>query len=196
MAHKPTSSVSSVGSDGSFASTISDVFMDTVLGNMGSLHTTAMLTGSAREHLDALSRKDERWIRTPHTIHADIDAAEVLKAMLLCAVGDHATRYAASAILSCKEDVHELVVLANTWVGHFLWPCKYTIFLLKHQGSVDVVVKSNSRGPGSPSSHATPTLDDTASYIGTEMNPNLSRTDAFSEEVSLDPFMCLQISIV
>ena len=61
MAHKPTSSVSSIRSDGSFASTISDVFMDTVLGNMGSLHTTAMLTGSAREHLDALARKDERW---------------------------------------------------------------------------------------------------------------------------------------
>jgi hypothetical protein len=60
MAHKPTSSVSSIRSDGSFASTISDVFM-TVLGNMGSLHTTAMLTGSAREHLDALARKDERW---------------------------------------------------------------------------------------------------------------------------------------
>jgi hypothetical protein len=56
-------------------------------------------------------------------LNSQIDSHKVLEAMLEHAPTERGKRYVACAIICCREDVQELVSLANDRVRLLLWPC-------------------------------------------------------------------------
>jgi hypothetical protein len=86
--------------------------------------STSTYVERARDIIDNLATKVERWIKTPPSVN-DVDAAKVLNAMMANARGtggERSERYTACAICACLE-IHEQVDLARTWFMYLLWPC-------------------------------------------------------------------------
>ncbi|KAF8961715.1 hypothetical protein BDZ97DRAFT_1827664 [Flammula alnicola] len=103
---------------------VSDEFEASVKANMDGLHPDDFLVQAATEHLGVFKAKPERLNAMPSTVHAAIDPARVLDAMLRCSSICGSQRYAACCIVGCDGKVEESVELANTWVRHLLWPFK------------------------------------------------------------------------
>ncbi|KAF8956255.1 hypothetical protein BDZ97DRAFT_1852474 [Flammula alnicola] len=124
---------------------ISDEFEASVKANMDGLHPDDFLVQAATEHLGVFKAKPERLNAMPSTVHATIDPARVLDAMLRCSSICGSRRYAACCIVSCAEKVEELVELSNTWVRYFLWPYRRSVESPEHAiRTVDVTSRLES----------------------------------------------------
>lgn len=89
--------------------------------------STATYADQARQIIEQLATKQDRWIMTPPSVN-DVDASRILDAMLRNARetgGESSERYTACAICACPE-IHEQVDLARTWFMYLLWPCGFS----------------------------------------------------------------------
>ncbi|KAG1747795.1 uncharacterized protein EDB91DRAFT_1114873 [Suillus paluster] len=136
--------------------------------------STATYVEQARQILDQLVTKQNRWIETPPRVN-NVDASRVLDAMLRNARqsgGEKSERYTACAICACPE-IYEQVNLARTWFMYLLWP--FTAG--SHQPS-DLI-----------SDQTTPTIDDT---YGSLVSANPERRSGFrSDPNRRDGYRCV-----
>ncbi|KAG1747728.1 uncharacterized protein EDB91DRAFT_1114510 [Suillus paluster] len=115
--------------------------------------STATYVEQARQILDQLVTKQNRWIETPPRVN-NMDASKALDAVLRNARqsgGEKSERYTTCAICACPE-IYEQVNLARTW------------FIVCHEYQCDfpLVVTAGSHQPSYLiSDQATPTIDDT-----------------------------------
>lgn len=116
-----------------------------------------------------------------------IDLDKVMKAMLVCGDESEGQRYAASAILACtkyEDEVERLAALGTTWLTHFLFVCQFSGLVMNRIILIFSLVRasrSHQNQPNKePSELATPTLDDTASYMGEGIG---NRSSSFRDDV-------------
>ncbi|KAG1723537.1 uncharacterized protein EDB91DRAFT_1172556 [Suillus paluster] len=97
--------------------------------------STATYVKQARQILDQLMTKQNRWIETPPRVN-NLDASRVLDVMLRNARqsgGEKSECYTACAICACPE-IYEQVNLARTWFMYLLWPSSVSANLERHSG--------------------------------------------------------------
>ncbi|KAG0704677.1 hypothetical protein DFH29DRAFT_1036801 [Suillus ampliporus] len=173
MAHSRNLSDLSDLSDLSTPESVISFNSDVNLAMQDAQISTATYADRARQVIDLLATRQERWIKTPPSVQ-DVEASRVLDAMLRNARetgGENSERYTACAISACQE-IHEQVDLARTWFMYLLWP-----------------FTAGSHRPSDPiSSQATPTSDSTLISVTTA---NFQRRSGFRSDVNRrDGYRC------
>ncbi|KAG0694265.1 hypothetical protein DFH29DRAFT_1006494 [Suillus ampliporus] len=150
-------------------------FNENVYLSMKNDISTATYVEHARQIIDQLVTKQNRWIETPPRVN-NVDASRVLDAMLRNARqsgGENSERYTACAICACPE-IHDQVNLARTLFVYLLWP--FTAG--SHRPSSDLI-----------SDQSTPTSDDTYGSLG---SANPERRSGFRSDVNRrDSYRCV-----